>query len=198
MPGKWWVGGSILSILFGSLAQAQVHPSPPVRAMIPDSACAVKISGECALKADHRTFDIIFDSGAAAVMVLGGPQENEAESPVVVRLKLSEQLDTGLSKGEITEEEAATVRSDLARLEGAKYTVPELDKLKSDLGFSKESSIEKEDLSDLLSTHLQLTLSLRPSTAKYFSALMGVRKTGSVPVKSPRVAADAPSTPNHN
>jgi len=199
MPGKWWVGGSFI-LLASSMGLAQVHVAPPVMPLLPYAACALKISGDCALKALHRSVEVIVDADQTVVMVLGS-KSGSAGSAEMVRVDVSEDLERSRLSGELTADDVSGVTADLAKLEGIRYEIPEIERLKSDLGFDKDWPLENEDLRDLVRTHLQLIFGVKPSAAKYFTERMGLESASGFEARVAELSAigsESAFKPNRN
>jgi len=131
-------------------------------------------------------------SGEGGVLTAGNNADSESApshatvpSSVLeplVTLQIEDDLELQVQNGQITEEDAAQIATDVARLDGIIYQVPDLEKIEVDLGLPPEAqdqdldqTVAQQDFEELVCAHLQITLGVGPQTAFYLADRLGVQ-----------------------
>jgi hypothetical protein len=156
-----------------SVAVPGVATNPPVAApaAIQGSECWGKVGDKCTLMTPYTGMHISVGPKKEVLADLGdnaNPNSQEAS------LHLSEDLRHRVNRGEMTEEEAGSILDELARFDGAAYSIPTVEQLKIALNLPKESLLSSEEYRELVRVHMQITLSVGAATASYLSDRMGV------------------------
>ncbi len=156
------------------MAPAHAHgPNPTVVVKTPsiaDPSCVATMGGSCVLRAPHRAMEMITvpEQGLVARMKSADPASSEAN------VSITNDLLSRVQQGLLTDDEAIAIASDLQGYEGAAYQIPNFDELKKSLGFPSEAFLSEDDLKELVSVHLQLTLGVQALTASYLANQLGV------------------------
>ena len=143
----------------------------PAPAAVQGSECWGKVGDKCTLMTPYTGMHISVGAKKEVFADLGdnvNPNSQEAS------LHLSEDLRIRVNRGEMTEEEAGFILDELARFDGAAYSIPTVEQLKIALNLPKETSLSSEEYRELVRVHMQVTLSVGAATASYLSDRMGV------------------------
>ncbi len=98
----------------------------------------------------------------------------ELRTDEISKFVVQEELSERISRKEMPVADGVEIVRDLMRLDGMFYNLPELEVLKTDLGFPREAKIEPQDLGDLVKSHLQLVFEMNPLTASYIAGQLKV------------------------
>jgi hypothetical protein len=161
-----------IQVLGASIAHAH-GPNPTVVVKTPsiaDPSCVATMGGSCVLRAPHRAMEMITmpEQGLVARMKSADPAQSEAN------VSITSDLVSRVQQGLLTDDEAIAIASDLQGYEGAAYQIPNFEDLKKSLGFPNDAFLSEDDLKELVSVHLQLTLGVQALTATYLANQLGV------------------------
>ena len=166
-----------LPLFAASPARAQTHASPPPMT-VKDPGCVAMVDGRCGLRAVHRAIEMtVAPDRRLQIILKGTPAPDGGPSPIVILMPVSDDLDGRIRAGELTDDEATRVWTDLANFEGTLYSLPDLAVLKSELGFPAEAVMSDVDLTDLCRAHIQRSLGVSAVTAAYIAERMGIEAT---------------------
>lgn len=143
-----------------------------------DPTCIVSSEGKCVLRAFYREIEFRASAAGRIMLAVGRRQaeeEDEGDEPAEEFVFIHEDLASRMERGEITDDEAQIIASEIKNLEGAYYEIPDIQVLLIDLGFPPETQFAVEDLRDLIRTHLQISIGVGPITAAYLCDRLGVQ-----------------------
>ena len=106
-------------------------------------------------------------------------------------ISVQQDLQTQVQAGSVNPADANLVVQELAKTDGALYTVPNFDQLKSDLGFPQAQEFAAGDWPDLLRADLQRVLGVGIVTASYLASRIETHSPDNV-------ALESTTTPNRN
>jgi len=143
-----------------------------------DPTCIIRSEEKCVLRAFYRELEFRASAAGKILLALGPKQmerEQEFDDPMEEFVFIHEDLASRLERGEITDDEAQIIESEVKNLEGVYYEIPDIQVLLIDLGFPPETQFASEDLRELVRTHLQISIGVGPITAAYLCERMGVQ-----------------------
>ena len=157
--------------------------------------CWGKVGEKCTLVTPYIGMHISVGSKKEVLADLAGNSDPNSQE---ASLHLSEDLRIRVNHGEMTEEEAGLILDELARFDGAAYSIPTEDQLKTALSLPKDASLSSEEYRELVRVHMQVTLGIGAVTASYLSDRMGVEvgdESDSALTGSDDDAAEPPDSP---
>lgn len=158
--------------LVGLLIAASTGWAPTSHALENSSidACLATSEAQCLLRAPLRSLEMHVQSGELLAF-LRADESDRAPSVVV---HVPQDLSLQIESGELTEEEAQVVSTELGALDGASYSLVSVDMLKADLGLPLELSLVEGDLHELILAHMQITLGIGHLSAAYLADQLGI------------------------